>query len=84
MGIREEYLTQVFGIFKRLHGSEFEGTGIGLAICHRIVERATGRIWAESRLDQGTTFFFTLPADTTETGNPTISAEAGSESRTAA
>jgi light-regulated signal transduction histidine kinase (bacteriophytochrome) len=63
MGIRAEYLKQVFGIFKRLHGAEFEGTGIGLAICQKIVDRAHGRIWAESRLGEGTTFYFTLPAD---------------------
>jgi len=60
IGIDPEYLTQIFGVFKRLHGPAVEGTGIGLALCQRIVERAGGRIWAESQPGEGATFFFTL------------------------
>ncbi len=61
IGIAPEYLTQIFGVFKRLHSQQYEGTGIGLAMCQKIVERSGGHIWADSEVGKGSTFFFTLP-----------------------
>jgi PAS domain S-box-containing protein len=64
IGIAPQYLDQVFGIFKRLHAKEgrYSGTGIGLAICQKLVQSYGGRIWAESEVGRGSTFYFTLPA----------------------
>ena len=67
IGIEARSLPQIFGVFKRLHGQSFEGTGIGLALCQKIVERAGGKIWVESEVGRGSVFFFTLPACERET-----------------
>jgi signal transduction histidine kinase len=62
IGIPTEARKRIFGIFKRAHGPDYPGTGVGLAICSKLVERYGGRIWVDSEVGAGTTFWFTLPA----------------------
>ena len=60
IGFKQEYAERIFNPFTRLHGREYPGSGVGLTICRRIVDQFGGRIWAESKLGEGSTFYFTL------------------------
>jgi light-regulated signal transduction histidine kinase (bacteriophytochrome) len=60
IGFEQQYADDVFGLFKRLHGNQYPGTGIGLAIARKVLEQHGGRIWVRSVPNEGTAFFFTL------------------------
>ena len=78
IGLEMKYADEIFGMFRRLHGGDqFEGSGIGLALCKMIVQRHGGRIWVESEIGNGSRFFFTLPKGSERSGVGRSKAAAG-------
>ncbi|MBY0429925.1 MAG: hypothetical protein K2Q10_01905, partial [Rhodospirillales bacterium] len=80
IGIAPEHHQRIFLLFQRLHSrTKSSGTGMGLALCKKIVERHGGKLWVESREDEGATFYFSFPASLVSEGN-NVTAEGSVES----
>jgi light-regulated signal transduction histidine kinase (bacteriophytochrome) len=78
IGIEPQYKEIIFGVFKRLHRDQkYPGTGIGLAICQRVVERYGGRVWVESEFGKGATFYFTVPRHGEPASETAVQSSAG-------
>jgi len=78
IGFDMRHAERIFGVFERLHTGEYEGSGIGLAICRKVIEGYGGRMWAQSTPGKGATFYFSLPAITGNSPGDSSSEAAGS------